>query len=116
MAARIPPQQLADPDVAKDPEIVQEDPSLVFARGVAKPCVRAALSFPTLNGPANARLWGDHPPRVVETFRASPAGCALMLPPGLYVCEVPSAGLRHGFEARCSRSASTPSIRRRRST
>jgi len=97
--ARLSEADRNDPEVATEPEVVREDPGLVFARGIRRRTYAVTLAFPgALPAGAEARVWTGCPARVVERF-AVPAGPrALSLPPGLYVVDVPGASLRQGFE------------------
>lgn len=96
--ARMAPEDLKDPDVGQEPEVIREDPSLIFARGVAKPFHEVRVSFPPAAVGSEARLWGGAPPRVVKSFPVTGAPEVLSLQPGLYLIDVASAGLRQGFE------------------
>ncbi len=86
-----------DPDVSKEPEIVAEDPKIIFARGVSPLSFETTLSFPPNAVGKKGRLWsGTWSPRstdlTVETTMLH------RLPAGLHLIEVPEAGLRQGFE------------------
>ena len=97
-AARMAQGDRDDGDVAKEPEVIQEDAGLIFVRGVAKPKYRVSLSFPAGASPGPARIWSGMPPRIVEQFLLDGAVQVRSLQPGLYLVEVPTAGLRQGFE------------------
>ena len=45
-ASQNDPRDLADVDVAKEPEVIQEDARLIFARGVSKPSYPMRVTFP----------------------------------------------------------------------
>lgn len=96
MCARMTDLQRQDGDVAKEPEVVQEDSSLIFARGVRRPSYPVTLKLPPAASGKPLRVWSGIPPRA-QQLMASPA-LDLRLPPGLYVVEVPAAGLRQGFD------------------
>jgi hypothetical protein len=96
--ARMLQQDIDDPDVAKEPEVIREDATLIFTRGVAKPFHNVCVSFPTAALGGTARLWCGAPPRAVKSFPVTDAPEVLSLQPGLYLIDVASAGLRHGFE------------------
>ncbi|MEP6587182.1 MAG: hypothetical protein ABJA84_00295 [Polaromonas sp.] len=96
-AARITQRDRDDRDVAKEPEVVQEDAGLIFARGVSKPFYDIRASFPPSIGLGTARLWSGQPPRLAKSFPVSAAPEVLSLQPGLYLIDVPHAGLRQGF-------------------
>jgi hypothetical protein len=98
LAARMAPRDLADPDVAKEPEVLQEDAGLIFARGVSKPLYRVRVAFPAAAAGGSARLWCGAPPRIVQSFPVGVTPEVLELRPGLYLIDVPAAGLRQGFE------------------
>jgi uncharacterized caspase-like protein len=96
-SARMPARELGDADIAKEPEVIQEDERLVFVRGASKPAYEVAVSFPGAS-PGAARLWSGAPPRIVKEFPVPEAQELLTLEPGLYLIDVPDAGLRQGFE------------------
>jgi hypothetical protein len=97
--ARLSEADRNDPDVATEPEVVREDPGVVFARGIRRRAYEVALSFPgTLPAGVEARVWTGCPARVVERFAPQAGPRTLSLPPGLYVVDVPGASLRQGFE------------------
>lgn len=97
MAARFGEADRKDPNVAQEPEVIQEDAGLIFARGLAPPAPQVRLAFPASAHGQPARVWSGTPPRVLHDFVAG-AASELALPPGLYLAEVPSLGLREGFE------------------
>ena len=86
-----------DGDVAKEPEIIQEDSWLIFARGVGKPACKVTLRFASVADGTKARLWSGQPP-VSRNETIVGNAVELALTPGLYVVDVPDAGLRQGFE------------------
>lgn len=96
MCARMTDLQRQDGDVAKEPEVVQEDSRLIFARGVRRPSFPVTLTLPPEASGKLLRIWSGIPPRAQELSAA--AVLNLQLPPGLYVVEVPAAGLRQGFD------------------
>lgn len=84
------------PDVAKEPYLSMLD-DIVFARNVAKKRFDVTLMSSLVAAPSDAYLWSGHPPKRSDAFTLQPGGTTLPLTPGLYVAEVPAAGLRHGF-------------------
>lgn len=98
MSARMTAKDQADPDVALEPEVIQEDSKLVFVRQVARPVFGVEVSFPAPTVGATAHVWSGAPPRIVHSFTVSAAAAQLSLPPGLHLIEVPDAKLRQGFE------------------
>lgn len=87
---------LKDSRISTEPDI-QEDSRLIFARGIRPRTYPVTLAFdPTLAG-KRARLWSGRPPRP-ESFDILASGQIKSLRPGLYVVDVPDAGIRHGFE------------------
>ncbi|HQR70915.1 MAG TPA: hypothetical protein PLE54_09960 [Burkholderiaceae bacterium] len=96
--ARIGPTDINNVEVSKEPEVLREDPGLVFVRGVRKRTYDVAISFPATATGQSARLWGGAPPVVRKTFSVTGAPEVLSLEPGLYLVDVPGAGLRQGFE------------------
>lgn len=85
-----------DPEVSQEPEIVKDDPGLIFARSVSPLLFDILLTFPSDAVGKVARIWSRTPP-VPQQFEAR-ANTSLRLAAGLYVVEVPDAGYRHGFE------------------
>ena len=98
MSARFDSRDREDRDVAQEPEVIQEDAGLIFARGVAPPSYEMTLSFPPAAVGQEARVWAGTPPRIAQKFNVAGAPMKLALKPGLYLVEVPAAGLRHGIE------------------
>ena len=97
-AARLSPGDRDDVDVAKEPEVVAEDPMLIFARGLPPPAYPVRLSFPNEAIGKEARLWSGAPPRVEQELVVGPGVHELSLMPGLYAIDVPATKLRQGFE------------------
>jgi len=97
-SARMDPRDRDDVDVAKEPEVIHEDAGIIFARGVPRPLYPVRLSFPAAAITAIARLWSGTPPRVSQEFPVRGTPVTLDLQPGLYLIDVPSAGIRQGFE------------------
>lgn len=88
-----------DPEVATEPEVVREDPGLIFARGVRRRAWDVSLSLPAaVPAGATLRVWTGCPARIVATLAVPPHEHTLTLAPGLYVADVPEARLRQGFE------------------
>ncbi len=98
LVLRMTEQDMIDVEVAKEPEIVQEDAGLIFVRGVSKPLYSVELQFPGLAVPDTARLWSGAPPRLIDTLPINGLKTTCSLQPGLYLVEVPTAGIRQGFE------------------
>src|ERR1043166_6854936 len=86
-----------NPDVAKEPSIIEEDDRLVFARGVTSWVFEVTLDFPAETIGRNARLWSGTSPKVDQPFVISAGGTRLSLQPRLYLVAVPDTGIRHGF-------------------
>lgn len=86
----------SDPGVSQEPEIVNDGPGLIFARGVSPLLFDILLTFPPDAVGKVARIWSRTPPAPSQ-FQAQ-TSTPLRLRPGLYVVEVPDAGYRHGFE------------------
>ncbi|MDE2606781.1 MAG: hypothetical protein KGL68_12760 [Burkholderiales bacterium] len=98
MVARYGDAERKDPNVAQEPEVIQEDAGLIFARGLAAPLSTLKLVFPPAAEGRPARIWSGAPPRVVQSFTVAAAGNEVALKPGLYLAEVPDQALRQGFE------------------
>lgn len=94
-AARLPAEPAAT--LAREPELVAADPALVLAEGMAPPHFPVRLRFPRAAWGHPARLWHGAPARLDPGLGLARAELSLTLPPGLYLVEVPGAGLRHGF-------------------
>ncbi|WP_160108109.1 caspase family protein [Pseudomonas izuensis] len=95
--ARMDPLDRSNSDVAKEPEVVQEDASIVFARGLAKPFYDVSVAFASSEG-GLARLWSGVSPRTFQAIDLTGEAIQLSLQPGLYLIDVPGANLRQGFE------------------
>ncbi|WP_291088556.1 caspase family protein [Hydrogenophaga sp.] len=98
MSARYEPRDRLDRDVAKEPEVIAEDSSMIFVRGAVPPDYDITLRFPAAALGAQARIWTGAPPAVVQVFMVNTPETTLLLRPGLYVLETDIGGLRHGFE------------------
>ncbi len=94
---RMDKRDLEDRDVAEEPEVSREDSGIVFARGLPAKAYDVRLSFPLSARGHLARLWSGRPLRP-DSFQIDGDIKQLLLRPGLYVLDVPDAGLRHGFE------------------
>ena len=97
LSARMTDAHREDPDVAKEPEVVQEDAGLIFARGVGRQPYPVKLAFSSVPDGTKARIWSGQPPLAREETVTSGA-INLNLAPGMYVVDVPGASLRQGFE------------------
>lgn len=99
-SARLSPQDRSDVGVAKEPEVIQEDAQIIFARGVKKPLYEVSLSFDAAVKNTQARFWSGATPGKYQSLKlgATPSPMTLMLEPGLYLIEVKACKLRHGFE------------------
>jgi uncharacterized caspase-like protein len=86
-----------NPDVAKEPAIIDENSSLVFVSGVAPMEFDLNLRFPDTMTGLRARLWTGEPPDPGPDLAIAAGGTPVKLKPGLYLAEVPDTGLRHGF-------------------
>jgi len=73
MSARMTESELNDVDISKEPEVVQEDKSLVFVRGVTKPSFSIEVSFPAYAAGETARLWSGSVPRIVREWQIGSA-------------------------------------------
>jgi hypothetical protein len=85
----------ANPDVAKQPEIIKSDP-LVFATGVAPLDFDVTLRVNGAAAPVETRIWCGSPPAPSLQVTIARAGSGIKLKPGLYLAEADN-GLRHGF-------------------
>jgi uncharacterized caspase-like protein len=97
-AGRMGERDRKDPDVSKEPEVVREDPALIFARGVPPRTYTVNLYFSDGEVGKEARIWGDAPPRVEAQFNIAGRQHSVTLRPGLHLIDVPASGLRQGFE------------------
>lgn len=98
MVARFGEAERKDPNVAQEPEVIQEDAGLIFARGMAPPAPRVRLTFPAQAQGRRACVWTGAPPRVLHDVPIGAVPIEVDLQPGLYLAEVPGLGLRQGFE------------------
>lgn len=97
LAGRLSPSDVADLRIAKEPMIVRDDPDIIFGRGLQAHRYSVQLTFPANAFDQSARLWQGSPPTAGASFLAGANGNRLLLRPGLYLIEVPTVGLRHGF-------------------
>lgn len=97
-SARFEPRDRDDRDVGQEPEVVQEDAALIFARGVRPPVYNVSFTFPPAAQGTTAQLWAGSPFAIAQSFVVGDTPKHLDLKPGLYLLEVPEVGLRHGFE------------------
>lgn len=88
-------EQRASSEVALEPEILQEDRALIFARGIAPLRYRVTLDLPPEAQDQDALLWSGVPP-VARQFTVD--GTQRLLAPGLYLLQLPALGLSQGFE------------------
>lgn len=98
MAARFTDRDRRDANISKEPEILEEDASLIFVRGAVAPDIDVTLRFPESALGGQARIWSGSPPAIATRFALKTSSKQLRLRAGLYVAEVASAGIRHGFE------------------
>ncbi|WP_426076862.1 caspase family protein [Janthinobacterium sp. PSPC3-1] len=94
-AALMTDAQRENSNVALDPEIIQEDPGLIFVRGIEQLRYRVTLYFPPEANGRAAFLWSGVPP-AARPFTVD--GTDHLLAPGLYLVQVPDIGLSQGFE------------------
>jgi hypothetical protein len=97
-AGRLTPGDRGDVEVSKEPEVIQEDAGLIFARGVSVKSYPVQVVFENGVLPQSARLWSGLPLRQDRTLTVQAGRSDLALAPGLYLVEDTAAGLRHGFE------------------
>jgi hypothetical protein len=95
-SARLPED--AEPSLAREPEVIQADAALLLAEGVTAPHYPVRLRLPVAARGLPVRLWHGAPARLDRGLGLGQAVLDLALPPGLYLAEVPGAGLRQGFE------------------
>ncbi len=95
-AALLPADAAAD--LAREPEVIQADATLLLAEGVALPQYPVKLRLPPAAQGRPLRLWHGAPPQLDEGLGLGQAVHEIALPPGLYLLEAPAAGLRQGFE------------------
>ena len=96
MSAYLTDDDLKNPMIAKEPEVVKADRTLVFATGRQKQSTLVTLTFPIDAVGKQATLWGGLP-IVPNSFPVQP-DVSQKLENGLYVVAVPELRLRHGFE------------------
>jgi hypothetical protein len=77
---------------------VRSDPGIIFRQGGPTPTYQTILQFP--NGPSDgsARVWGGPGCSLVAEHQIANGPCRFGLKRGLYLAEVPTDGLRQGFE------------------
>jgi hypothetical protein len=96
MSAYLTEDDLKNPTIAKEPEVVKADRTLIFATGRQKQSTSVTLAFPAQAIGMQATLWGGLP-AVSHSFPVQPS-VSQELENGLYVVAVPELQLRHGFE------------------
>jgi hypothetical protein len=77
---------------------VRADEGMVFRRLPARPKYRVRLSLPAVSVGTELRIWTGRPLAQAASEALSGAQWTGELVRGLYVAEVPAAGLRHGFQ------------------
>lgn len=82
-------------EIALDPDIIQEDPGLIFVRGIEQLRYRVTLDFPPEANGLEAVLWSGVPPTARQFIVDASHH---MLAPGLYLVQVPPLDLSQGFE------------------
>ncbi len=80
-----------------EPEVLQVGGDVLLAEGVAPPLYPVQLEFPAAALGQPVRLWQGSPAWMDPALGLAQPSMALALPPGLYLVEVPGAGLRQGF-------------------
>jgi hypothetical protein len=95
--SRIDGPDLDDPRVSKEPEILREDPHVIFARGLPLRTYPVTLKFSRAAG-MEARLWSSRPPRSENLAIPASGKVRLSLQPGMYVVDLPARQLRQGFQ------------------
>jgi hypothetical protein len=96
MTAYLTEDDLKNPMIAREPEVVKADRTLIFATGRQKSNTSVTMTFPPGAVGKQATLWGGLP-MVSNSFSVQPE-VVRNLENGLYVVAVPELRLRHGFE------------------
>jgi Caspase domain len=96
MSAYLTEDDLKNPTVAREPEVVKADRTLIFATGRQKQSSSVTLAFPADAVGKQATLWGGLP-AISHSFPVQ-LRVSRQLENGLYVVAVPELHLRHGFE------------------
>ncbi len=102
MSAYLTEDDLKNPMIAREPEVVKADRTLIFATGRQKPSTSVTLTFPASALGKEATLWGGLP--IVSDSFPVQREVSRELENGLYVVAVPELRLRHGFEVTGSQS------------
>jgi len=102
MSAYLTENDLKNPTIAKEPEVVKADRTLIFATGREKQTTSVTLTFPADAVGKQATLWGSLP-AVPHNFPVQ-REVNRSLENGLYVVAIPESCLRHGFEVTGSQS------------
>lgn len=98
MSARYTEADRQNTLVSKEPEVIAEDPSLIFARGAVAPIYDITLNFSEAAQRGWAAIWAGTPPKIVQTFTVDTLQKVVSLRPGLYVLDTGMGGFRQGFE------------------
>jgi hypothetical protein len=77
---------------------IRADDGMVFLRLDARPKYPVHLALPASTVGEEIRIWGGRPHTRLVADTLTAAGWSGDLVRGLYLAEVPSAGLRHGFQ------------------
>jgi hypothetical protein len=96
MSAYLTEEDLKNPMIAREPEVVKADRALIFATGRQKQSTSVTLVFPADAVGKEATLWGGVP--VVSHSFPVQSRVRQNFENGLYVVAVPELHLRHGFE------------------
>jgi hypothetical protein len=97
MAEYLPPAVKRTAAVDLQP-FVRADEGMDFARFPARPVYDVTLSLPTASAGQELRLWSGAPHRQVVGQQLTGPEWTGQLVRGLYVVDVPDAGLRQGFQ------------------
>ena len=88
---------LTNPEIAKEPAIVDDDSGLVFKRGISPVVFKVELVFPNKMDVTTARIWSGAVPSPGPSLVVAGNRLMVDLPAGLHLVEAPGTAIRHGF-------------------
>jgi hypothetical protein len=97
MKSYLRPEDLANPEISKEPDVPRADARLILAKNIAGQEQPVTFRFPPECENEVALIWSGNPPQPHST-QISGGEASKGLNVGLHVVEVPAAGFRQGFE------------------
>ncbi len=98
MKVHLTTADLANPQIAKEPEVPFTDPKMIFAQNVVVKKCQVTFTFDPLLAAKKFQVWGGFPPSPQKLTTDAEGRAQVCLQLGLFVVEMASAGLRQSFE------------------